>query len=318
MARRAKIGRNDPCPCGSRRLDGLRKKYKRCCIDRPSFFSPEFAHEVNERQMKVMEAERARFVDAHAKGMCYICSLPYDQYDPAQPCAHWLLRPAGMKKELVASVLEKYGCFRSQAFVRWLANAQAFGVQINDLSLESDPTKVFETTIVYKNFEWSYTCGNGDLAGHMDSTYGREPHFHFQMRIDGRPFIDYSDYHPILTDYDLFVVQAKRNELPGVVYREGFGAGMNDVMNMALDTELEGMTVSSNDADAQFNLQTLVQADPGTSISGDTIAKLAEESKRTGTPMAVLMRRLQNASVKTMIEPGPLVPEKASRTIRNR
>ncbi len=179
MAReKLKIGRNDPCPCRARNEDGTRKKYKKCCINSPSPFSSEQIHQLNKQKSEEDRREFAEFLEAHAKGQCYLCGLPYDQYDFKKPCSHWLLRPVGMKKDSVASVLEQNGCFRPQAFLRWLANTEALGTQINDFAAD-DPAKVFETTIRYKHFEWSFTCSNSDLAGHKDSEVGADPHFSF-------------------------------------------------------------------------------------------------------------------------------------------
>lgn len=318
MATKLKIGRNDPCPCGSLYKDGSYKKYKKCCLQQSSPFSPEFAHKMNEQFLHATAKEHEEFVEAHARNTCYLCGLLYDQYDLARPCSHWLLRPSNIKKGLVASILTEQGCFRPQAFLRWLANTESFGTQINDWSDESDQNKIFETTIKYKNFEWSFTCSSGDLAGHKDSVFGTDPHFHFQMRINGVSFIDYGDYHPAFTPRDVWFLNVKQNKVPGILYKETFGAGMNQIVNEMVDTDLHGMIVAEDETSAQFHMGTILKAAPGTLISGDEVADIMEESKRTGVPMAILLRRLKNVSVETLVEPGPAVAEKALRTPRKR
>ena len=117
------------------------------------------------------------------------------------------------------------------AFLRWIANTESFGTQINDWSDEIDQSKVFETTIKYKNYEWSFTCSVGDFVGHKSSAVGTNPHFHFQMRINGISFIDYGDYHLRFTQRDLEILNIQQNKTPGIMYKEIFGAGDNQILN---------------------------------------------------------------------------------------
>lgn len=53
----------------------------------------------------------------------------------------------------------------------------------------------------------------------------------------------------------------------------------------------------------------------GSAISGDTLSELFAESKRTGQPMAALLRRL-DANVSTIVSPGSGVPELVKRSGR--
>jgi hypothetical protein len=57
----------------------------------------------------------------------------------------------------------------------------------------------------------------------------------------------------------------------------------------------------------------MMTAKDGSLISGDAIAELIRESKRTGVPFAKLASKIKNASIKTIITPGPGVPDIASR-----
>lgn len=92
--------------------------------------------------------------------------------------------------------------------------------------------------------------------------------------------------------------------------------GMFDRMN---DEELiDSMVKADSEEDAQFHVSTLIMADEGTTISGDDIADLYEERKRTGASMAKLVRRLENVKVQSVISPGPGVPEIAARNKNRR
>ncbi len=319
MLEKLKIGRNDPCPCGTRTKDGAPKKYKKCCIKQASPLPQELIRKMNKQLLDSTRKEHEEFLEAHVRSTCYLCSLPYDQFDPTKPCSHWLLRPAGIKKDILASVLEEKGCFVPQALIRWIANAESLiGTQINDFVDEDDPSKIFETTIRYKHYEWSFSCSASDFAGHKDSSLGRKPHFHFQMRINGRPFIDYGDYHFDFTPYDMDCLDIKQKKVPGMEYIETFGAGINDVIKEVMRADLQGMKIAPDEASAQLHAETILEAAPGASILGDELADLMQESKLAGIPMANLLRRLKNVSIETVIEPGPLVSEKAPRTPRKR
>jgi hypothetical protein len=46
-------------------------------------------------------------------------------------------------------------------------------------------------TAKHKDLEWSISCGKGDYDGHeSENEQSKKPHYHFQMRIGGKPFID--------------------------------------------------------------------------------------------------------------------------------
>lgn len=76
---------------------------------------------------------------------------------------------------------------------------------------------------------------------------------------------------------------------------------------------LEGMQSTFQEDRATFNLSTMLEADPGTTISGADIAEIIEESKKAGVPIAKLIRKLKNVRATTIVQPGPGVPEIAGR-----
>lgn len=318
MPKYSKTGPNAACPCGKTDR-GHRLKFKRCCYLQRGRPTPAFIEGVNRLMREDTEKQFRKFKRFNKRNRCYLCLRPYDEYkQDGDPCPHWLLRPSGIKKDLVASVLHKRGCFGPQAFLRWIANAEVFATKINDLSGEVGNANVIDLTVTFRNFEWSFSCSEGDLKGHEGSTHGASPHFHFQMRIDGKPFIDYGDYHITFTEDDLISIRVRKGEDPYARYIETHGAGMKDMMNALEEFDGEGMITAPDETTAQFHVMTQIMADEGTTISGDEIADLIKESKRTSTPLWKLMRRLKNVTIQTDVEPGPGVPEKAIRTPRKR
>jgi len=318
MSNRNKIGNNDPCPCGALKSDGRPVKFKKCCRDRKEP-PPWFIQRMNRKILDEDKKDHEKFLENHGKGICDTCLLLYSSFDATSPCLHWLLRPDGVKKEHISVVLIKFGYARSSAYIKWIANTVVFGKNINNLADEQGNDKVIEQTIKYKNFEWSFSCSKSDYAGHLGSSYGREPHFHFQMKIDDKPFVNYGNFHVPFLEYDIFSIKAENGEISNVQYVERYGAGMKEMIDfLPKDDPVDGMKMTEDMSKAQYNLQTCVTAAHGKTISGREIYELYEESKRTGIPMAKLFRRIEGASVNTYISPGPEVPEKAIRTPRNR
>jgi hypothetical protein len=89
---------------------------------------------------------------------------------------------------------------------------------------------------------------------------------------------------------------------------------MQDLFNHLSPEELvEHMRKATDDSDAQFGVSIMIEADEGTTISGDEIADLMEERERTGVSMAKLAQKLKNVKIQTVITPGPGVPEIAAR-----
>ena len=128
-------------------------------------------------------------------------------------------------------VAKRYSCFQLQSFLRWIASEEAFAGNINDLKDEGTG-KLIELTIRYENFEWSFSCGRGDLDGHETSSEEfRQPHYHFQMRVNKQAFIRFGDFHIPLSYDDVLYLEAQRVD-PNLI-KEHFtgGHGMNDVIN---------------------------------------------------------------------------------------
>jgi len=149
----------------------------------------EIAHG-NEVNFQRAKAEYQSFLEYFNRGSCYLCEHPLASFDKNSPCPHWLLRPKGFKKNHFPALTQRYGFFQIQSFLRWVANQDGFAKNINDLIEEGTGTKIFEVTIKYKNLEWAFSCAESDYQGHSTTQHGSLQHYHFQMRIDQRSFIN--------------------------------------------------------------------------------------------------------------------------------
>jgi hypothetical protein len=149
----------------------------------------------NEVDRRAAEEEYQIFLEHFAKGSCYLCLKPLASFSKKSPCLHWLLNPKGFKKKDFPAIAKRYGYFQIQSFLRWVANRDDFARNINDLPEEGTDGKLFEVTIKYKRLEWAFSCAESDYEGHATSQHAKHQHYHFQMRIDRRPFINYSDFH---------------------------------------------------------------------------------------------------------------------------
>ncbi len=250
-----------------------------------------------------------------AEGKCFYCKNPLTHFSQKKPCFHWLLWKApGLKKKHFEILFNQKSYHELDAYLRWVANTDVPIRNINDLVEEKSSKKFIETTIRYKNLEWSFSCSYGDLQGHKDKYKGQVPHFHFQMKKDCNVVINYNYFHILFKDYDEFSFAIKRGEIDRLKAGHVHGAGMQTLLeNMNPDKLIDSMRGTNSEEDAQFKVDTLLVAEEGTTISGDEIANLFEERKKTGESMAKLVRKLKNVKIKTIIAPGPGVPEIASR-----
>lgn len=269
----------------------------------------------NDENHRKATEEHGRFREAYQRGHCYLCGKPLSSFSTKIPCPHWLLKPHGFKKKHLPAITARYGCFQIQSFLRWLANEHAFGRNINDMPEEGTPGKVFELTIRYRKFEWAFSCAEADYFGHSHSQHARHAHYHFQMRIDKRPFIDYGDFHLPLSEMDVINIEAMR-ALPHLYkQRFSFGEGMKDVMqDELLGHIVNSSTSSGNEQDAPFKLDTLLVAEEGKKMKGEDIYKVMQEAKEKGVTMASLMHKVPNAEVRIIVSPGPGVVEQAPRS----
>ncbi len=273
----------------------------------------------NEVNRSAAEAEYQSFLEHFAEGSCYLCKKPLASFSKKLPCPHWLLKPKGFKKKDFPAISKRYGYFQIQSFLRWVANSDAFARNINDLPEEGTGGKLFEVTIKHKNLEWAFSCTEADYEGHATSQRTQHQHYHFQMRIDRRPFIDYSDFHVPFSEMDVINIEAMR-ALPGKVkQRYSFGEGMRDILNDDTVEHIVNTTVASNESDeAHFKLDTIAMAEEGKKISGDDLYQIIQEAKAKGVTVASLMHKLPNAQTRVIVTPGPGVVKQAPRSGRKK
>jgi len=269
---------------------------------------------MNHEHIMSTEIEYREFKNQLKNGICYLCGDEVAGFSEEKPCMHWLLRPTGFDKEHFPIVFKRYNFFRLESYLRWIANSDILAGNINDLEEEKNPKKLLEHTIKYRDFEWSFSCSEGDLAGHRLRFSGRFPHYHFQMRIKGRSFINYSEFHIPFTEEDLFQLPILLNMVEKAKFDHTHGAGMQEMMSIDPEILLSSMEKADNKANGVFNVQTLVEAEPGKKLSGDEIANLFKKSREMNVPVARLIKELKNVGeVKTIISPGPRVPDQAGR-----
>lgn len=134
------------------------------------------------------------------------------------------------------------------------------------------------------------------------------------MRIDGRQFINFNDYHVPFSDRDLFNLSLR--DEPNV--RLDFGAagsGMQDAVSVDLDLVLEHVEPTTEEKDAAYHFSTTIDA-TDRPMSGEEIEAILEEARRTNKTFAyVAQQRLQGrARVQTVVSPAEDVPDIAART----
>lgn len=135
------------------------------------------------------------------------------------------------------------------------------------------------------------------------------------MKVDGKPFIDYSDFHlPFHTD-DIVNLEAIKQSPDVIKQYFPFGEGIGDlltdqttekIINSSLATDAEG--------EAIFKIDTLLIADEGKPIKGEDIYQIIQEAKKKKVTIASLAHKIPDTSIKCIISPGPGVVEQAPRS----
>jgi hypothetical protein len=284
--------------------------------------SPEDHARMNSLNRQEAQNQHRLFTEAFKAGNCSFCQGALTSFDRAKPCRHWLLKPDGFRKEDFELLAAQHSWGVLENYLRWVANEEAFAKNINDLADEGTG-KLVELTIKYKNIEWSFSCGAGDLDGHEGGGEpSKQPHYHFQMYVDGKPFIRYNDFHLPLSGEDAGLLQFKRDNPGKVKVRLAGGAGMDELLDKSnLDHIVTMARSGTTDEDAEnapISIDTMILADPGKSIRGEDIYNLIQAAKAEGVTMSSKMRELKGVSIKTMVSPGPGVVYQATRSGRKR
>jgi hypothetical protein len=187
----------------------------------------------NARDAAHYESEYSAFTEAYARDHCYLCGNSFKTLSKERPCVHWMLRRGKFKKKDFPLLFERFGFTQMAAFTRWAANKEQILSGINDLDAHRSERKIFEFTVRWKNIEWTFDCSKNDYTGHS-GRHTEFPHFHLQMRIDGRPFIDFGDFHIPFNEEDLFRIDMSRGASD--VFQATYGEGG---MGMQFGSEIE-------------------------------------------------------------------------------
>jgi hypothetical protein len=283
--------------------------------------SPEELASINEEQRTQAAEEHKQFSEAFKAGRCNFCGDALTVFSSDKPCRHWLLKPEGVRKEHIEQIAQQFSWMILENYLRWAANEEAFAKNINDLADEGTG-KLLELTIKYKNLQWSFSCGESDLSGHDGGgEHSKQPHWHFQMYVDGRPFVRYNDFHLPLSEADAGFLELKRDN-PEVQRSLAGGAGMHELLNTFTAEQLASLGRSGTTDDeaesAPIKLDSIIMAEPGKTISGTDLYNLFQKAKAEGVTATSKLRELKNVSVQTFVSPGPGVVRQASRSGRKR
>ena len=259
------------------------------------------------------DEEHQRFLEAYNKEECYICNKNFKTYSKSNPCLHWLLRRCKFKKKDYPLLTSKFDYHQINMYLRWVANAEYFQKNINDMKDEQSEKKVFQSTIKWKNIEWSFECSKNDFKGH--SGVHDYPHYHFQMMINKRPFINYNGFHNKFSQQDLSYLYAIHND--GYTPSYGlYGSGMQDAMSVNPEDILDRCSVieEGKENDGAFHIQNIISNPNG--IDTDIIQDAIDESRKTKKSFTkILNEQLDNDTrIATIIMPSERVPEVAKRT----
>lgn len=281
--------------------------------------SSEKIEEMNRLNDDEHQRQAEAFRAGYQKDTCYLCNKSFKTISKDDPCLHWLLRQCKFKKKDFPKIYEKFGYGSIAAFIRWCANQERLMSNINDLEDERSDRKILSYTVKWKNIEWTFDCSKKDFEGHMGTSIDY-PHYHFQMRIDGRQFINFNDFHVPFSDYDLFILKNTMEQ--GEWFKHDFGAigsGMQDAVSLDFNDILEHSSRLDNEDEATYNFSTIIDA-INNPISGEEIYQIQLEAERTGKSFASIAQKQLKDRVKleTIISPADSIPNIASRTEHKR
>ncbi|MCW1994385.1 UNVERIFIED_ORG: hypothetical protein M2425_005837 [Bradyrhizobium japonicum] len=254
---------------------------------------------------KVIEAaedEHERFRASFGAGNCYLCDQPLTHFDVTTPCMHWLLKPPGLKKRFFRRVVERFGYFDLQKFLRWVANEDEFATNINDLPVEAEG-KLLASTIVYRDLEWSFSCSENDFAGHPQTQDAKHPHYHFQMRVRKQPFIFYNDFHAPFSSSDVATLNAER----ATPRKRSFphGEGMHDVLNDDTLHEFVKLPADGKNGEPLITMDVFAKAPTKEGFKVEDVMEAVRQAVKEGARPGAGLLNLKGAKVQGIVRPGP-------------
>lgn len=265
------------------------------------------------------QREYAAFESAYALEQCHLCNRSFKTLSVDRPCVHWILRRGKFKKRDLTRLFGIFGYTQFAALTRWVANQESAFRNIHDLESGKDARKLFQYTIRWKNIEWSFDCSESDYRGH-GGAHSNFPHFHLQMTIDGRRFIDFGDFHIPFTEEDLARIDLAKAVPQHVNATFGeAGRGMQFTAELDPHTLIEESEMAASDDIATHRMLTMINTSDGT-FDPKTLFEIIQERERTGEPIASLAKKKlpASANVETIITPAGTIPDIAKRTERSR
>lgn len=305
----------------SKKLDLMMQKTEDKLNDIISFFdnlSEEKKLEFNKKQFEGANKEHEEFLKFFNKEQCYICSKSLSTFSKKKPCLHWLLKPRGFEKTHLQDVASSYSMGQIEAYLRWVANQDIFASNINEISEKGASSKFLEITIRYKQLEWSISCSESDFNGHPTSKFAQHPHYHLEMRVNGKPFIKFNDFHLPLHRPDILGLKVKTAN-SFVKIKCLFGEGVDDLINEIVETDgraLENMKLLGAPGNAPLHFSTLILADEGKTLSGDEIVDAINRAKAMNVPVTSEIHKISNSRTRTIITPADNVVKKTIRSSR--
>jgi hypothetical protein len=256
------------------------------------------------------DEEHGRFRAAFLDGKCYLCNHPLKHFDVSQPCPHWLLKPPGFKKRFFKKLVERFGYLDIQKFLRWVANEDEFATNINDLPVEAGG-KMLATTILYGDFEWSFSCSESDFSGHPKSQEAKYPHYHFQMRVRKQPLILYNDFHAPFSKSDLSELKAVQAKPAKRLFPHG--EGMHDVLNDDTLEEFVKLPAGGSSGAPLITFDAIAIAPTKEGFRVEDVMAAVREAAKTGARPAAGLLNLKGAKVKGIVRPAAGLPPIAKR-----
>ncbi len=181
------------------------------------------------REDKQNEKDFSALCDSLKQNKCYLCGQSLEYNDVSTPCFHFLLNPK-LKRNCREALFSKPVSFiKLYTYLAWVANSNQPFENVNDIISDILPSRIFETTIRYKNIEWSFSFKKSDIEGHPDAKIGGLPHYHFQMTVDGNTVVNYNNCHIQFTPEDFLYFEMIRQN--AVKVDPQFAAGLESLKN---------------------------------------------------------------------------------------
>lgn len=227
-------------------------------IDYKNLFNqldPDLIQKFNDAQVERDSKDFQSLKENLEKGKCYLCGQSIENIDESTPCLHWLINPKAKKKHLAKVLNAGKGLLHLYGYLTWVANSVNPLVNIDDTADGNDINKIFETTIRYKEFEWSFSLARSDFEGHQ-GTKSDYPHFHLQMKKGGNTVIKFNDLHIPFSDNDFAQIEMMRQGVLSFI--PGLEAGINALKDINPQEFNSLLSRSNNDDTASFRTRTVL------------------------------------------------------------